>query len=194
MSDSLQHRVTRLDELGKGARYHGGLRTLADIRYIVAHATAGDTFASSMEWLNRDKAGAPKGTPLDKKDRASYTYGIDRDGSIWRAAAPEVVTYHAGDSGFPAMKYPPGNHTSLNRTSLGIAWANRGDGEPLTPEQIESGLWLYRVWMDKLWIPPSRVLGHYEVSPGRKKDPRPAIDMKDWREMLAEFTPPPVVV
>ncbi len=173
MSD-LQSRVTHVDN----AVYHGGERAESDIEIICMHATGGDSFASSMEWLNRPNSDHP----------ASYNYGIDRDGSITRMLPVTVIAYAQGDSAWPSpARYPPGNGgKSINHRTLAIAWANKDDGEELSDEQIESGLWLCRFWMERLPLPPSCVIGHYECSPGRKVDPRSAMAMREWRQMLAE--------
>jgi N-acetyl-anhydromuramyl-L-alanine amidase AmpD len=170
---SRQHRVKRLDN----GKHNGGSRGRDRITLIVAHATAGGTAMSSIKYLN---------STTDKK--ASYHYVIDRDGTIYRMLPVETIAYHAGDSAWPAPKrHPPGNGgASVNPYSIGIAWANDDEGEPLTEDQITSGLWLFRFWMDTLGIPPSRVVGHYEVSPGRKPDPRAAMSMREFRQMLAD--------
>ena len=171
---SYQSRVHILDN----AKWHGKTRTRADIQYVVMHNTVGGSALSSIVYLN--------GTD-DKK--ASYHYVIDRDGGIYRMCRPEVVAYHAGDSAWPRPRhYPPGNGgKSLNAVSLGIAWANQGDGEALTTAQITSALWLCGVFAGPGKIPFDHVLGHYEVSPGRKVDPRPAMEMDSWRAMLTAY-------
>jgi N-acetylmuramoyl-L-alanine amidase len=170
---SLQYRVVALDN----ARWHGGTRPRSDIKYVVMHDTVGGSARSSMNYLN---------TTTDKK--ASYHYIIERDGTIYRMCRPEVVAYHAGDSAWPdPVHYPPGNSGhSVNTVSLGIAFANNGDGEKLTPSQIESGLWLCSVFVGPGKIPIQHVLAHKEVSPGRKTDPT-SISIDAWRAMLVAY-------
>ena len=119
---SLQSRVVPLNN----ARYHGARRSPHDINLIVMHCTAGASALSSIGYLNRPNAEAP----------ASYHYVIDRDGTIYRHCPPDTVAYHAGDSAFPPDPAKPKQGTTVNTRSLGIAWANRNDGEPLTDEQI----------------------------------------------------------
>lgn len=148
------------------------------------HCTAGASASSSMSWMNRL---GPSGNPLPRNQVASYHYIIDRDGIIYRMAPVTLVAYHAGDSAFPADKSRALQGKSLNTRSIGIAWANLNNGEPLTEQQIESGLWLCKVWMDQAGVPLSRIVGHYEVSPGRKSDPKPAIAMSRWREMVRSY-------
>lgn len=170
---SYQDRVIHLDN----ARYHGGHRTPQDIDLIVMHATAGESAMSSIEWLNRPQSDDP----------ASYHYLIERDGTIYRMCPIDMVAWHAGDSAWPTpIPYPPGNGGhSVNHRSIGIAWANQNDGEPLTNDQIVSAHWLVRVFLAQLDRGPDCVVGHYEISPGRKTDPRPAIDLDAWRDMVS---------
>lgn len=178
---SRQHLVTRLDD----ARYHGGARAIEDIWYLIAHATGGaHPFAISQEWQNRDLDPEEKKGP---KGKTSYHYGIDRDGSITRATPINIIAYSNGDSGWPAKQWKlGGNKSSLNPRAIGIAWANDDAGEQLTDEQITSGLWLFSTLMQQIKGSPSRVLGHFEISPGRKVDPRPAVSMREFRQQLAE--------
>lgn len=174
-----QDRVQWLDK----ARWHGPSRFLEQIEYLIAHDNEGDSFLSSVNYLN---------TTEDKK--ASYNYGIERDGRILRMLPVNIEAWACGDSDWPrpipaTKENPdrPNGGRSLNRKSMSICWANKGDGtEDLTAEQLESGLWLFRFWMDKLDIPPSKVLGHYEISPVRKHDPLPAMEMGEWRRQLSE--------
>lgn len=173
---SLQDRVTRLDN----AVHNGGLRP-GSPTMIIMHATDGDSARSSITYLN---------TTADKQ--ASYHYLIDRDGSILRMLAPTQIAYHAGDSAWPnptpaTPQNPdrPNGGKSVNRTSIGIAWANKG--EPLTDAQLESALWLAGTFATQYRIPVERVRGHYEVSPGRKPDPMPAMDMDEFRALLTHY-------
>lgn len=175
---SLQDRVVRRDD----ARWHGGLRQ-ARPTMILGHGTEGPDDADGViRYLN---------TTTTKK--ASYTYLISRDGTIVRMTPPNVIAYHGGDSGWPnpkraSAKNPrPHGGLSLNGIALGIAWCNRGDGEPLTPAQIESGLWLYGVFLVSDRIAIDRCRMHYEVSPGRKSDPLPAMPGDTWRELLTAY-------
>lgn len=181
---SLQSRVRRLDN----ARYHGGARAMSAIDTIVMHATAGESAESSIGWLNRTNK---DGSAIEPANRASYHYLIDRNGAILRTLPVTTIAYHAGYSGWPnPPKWPkPANApaVSVNTHSVGIAWANRDNGEPLTPEQIRSALWLCGVYCRDESVSVERVLGHYEVSPGRKVDPKLAMLMSAWRESLAAY-------
>lgn len=175
---SMQSRVVHDDN----AVHHGGLFAARPL-YLLVHGAEAPWDAVGVEhYLNT----------TDEKE-ASYHYLMDRGGPIHRMTPTTLVAYHAGDSSWPSPRVAtlenqrPHGGLSLNRSALGIAWCNRGDGEPLTAAQVESGLWLCAVLMDDHRIPVERVLGHYEVSPGRKRDPRPAMDMAVWRSKLASY-------
>lgn len=171
----MQSLVVRLDN----ALHHGARRTV-EPSMIVIHTTDGDSALSSIQYLN---------TTRDKI--ASYHYVVDRDGKMYRMTDPNFVAYHAGDSKWPdpiratqANPKPNGGH-SVNNCSLGVAWANRG--EPLTTQQIASGLWLCSLFHEMYDIEIARILGHYEVAPGRKTDPMPAMEMNHWRELVTQY-------
>jgi len=178
MSDvNLQSRVKILDN----AVHHGGARP-ADPSLIVWHGTEGDSAMSSIEYLN---------TTTDKS--ASYTYVIERDGIMYRMTSPALVAWHAGDSAWPhpvvatAGNQKPNGGRSVNAISLGVAFANKGDGEPLTLEQRASGLWLAKVYIARFDIPIALNLIHAEVSPGRKTDTLSFMTGDQWRAALTEY-------
>lgn len=186
---SLQSRVTRLDN----ARYHGGPRDLSGVRYFIVHKTASDktsTASGIIAWMNshlRARENPPR--------KVSYHYVIDRDGSIWRMLAPENIAYACGDSAWPdpvraTPENPrkPNGGRSLNRVSISAALVNDNVGEPITPRALESLEWLTHFWINDRRVSirgPSSVLGHYEISPGRKFDPL-KLDMRDYRALLAD--------
>ena len=170
MTESLQHRVKKLDN----AKFHGGKRPMSKVDLIVMHCTAGGSAMSSIDYMNTSAG-------------VSYHYVIDRDGTIYRMLDVQYVGYHAGDSAFPADPSKKTQGGSVNRRSIGISWANRNDGEQITEKQIESALWLCGVFVKRDGISIENVVGHNEVSPGRKSDPGPAINMDTWRAKLAEY-------
>ncbi|MCU1384988.1 MAG: hypothetical protein JWL71_3685 [Acidobacteria bacterium] len=173
---SLQDRVTRLDN----ARWHGGPFTKPRTM-IVMHINDGDTFASSIEYLN---------TTTDKK--ASYHYGIEKDGRILRMTDSGIIAWHAGDSAWPnPVRATAGNPdrpnggASVNDHAFGFCWASRGEAP--TDAQLESAFWLCDFFMGLHGIALDMVRGHDEVAPGRKQDPLPAIDMNEFRALLATY-------
>lgn len=176
MTDSLQSRVTILDN----AAHHGGTRS-ADPSMIVWHSTRSRMTAREIiGYLN------------STSDRtASYGYLIDRDGGIVRMTSPSLVAWHAGDSAWPhpipgdgTEECRPNGGKSLNAISLGFAFCtDDANGEQPTDLQIESALWLAKVYMARFDIPPSLNVAHKEVSPGRKTDPI-GFDMSAWRSRI----------
>ena len=185
---SLQHLVRAGD-----ARYKGDIRRRESITHIVWHCTAGDRASEAYSWLNRPASDHP----------ASYHYLISNDRvetcEIIRMAPIDRITYHAGRSGWPnPPAWPAPWHElhvpSLNPVSIGISWANDNgtdrdlSDDPLTPWQIEAGLWLGVTMMH---LCPNVTIGynrgHCEVSPGRKTDPLTrVVNMDWWRELLRE--------
>lgn len=121
----------------------------------------------------------------DKK--ASYHDIIDRDGSVLRMVPDDMVANHAGDSGWPnPRRATPGNQKpnggSVNAESIGIAWAHQSG--PLTAAQIATAIELVRGYRARYGIPLSNVVGHDEVSPGRKTDPQAAMPIASFRALL----------
>lgn len=157
------------------SRYRG--RGTLTQKYLVWHCTAGGTAQSSREWLNRPN--------VPRNKQASYHYIIDRDGTIYRHTPLEAIAFHAGASQWPV---PPGGvqpRQSLNGVSLGIAFANRNDGEAITEAQRASALWLAVTLMKRFNIPWQHNLGHREIAPSRKTDPLPTVlPMPAWRQAI----------
>lgn len=169
---SLQYRVKE----GDFPRYHGGTRVKAP-KGIIIHCTAGDTVAGAVGWMNRILKNGEGG-------KTSYDYLIEKDGTIVTMGRAKVITYHAGKSRWHSL---PSRFGSLNHCTLGIAFANDNGSDnnphddPLTIAQIESCTWLCCVMIEKFpTITVPHILGHIEVSPGRKFDPLPRILNMDW--------------
>lgn len=186
MIGNLQSRVKVFDD----AVHHGGERGAGPAMLIWHSIRDRGNAAAVRRYLNSTK-----------EKVASYHYLIDRDGSIERMCRPEWVAYHAGDSAWPHPKVGDGtegcrpNGKSVNAISLGFAFCTDDDGANNRDEggggdderpnllQLESGLWLAKVYMTRYDIPPSLNLGHREVSPGRKTDPI-GLDMNEWRRQI----------
>lgn len=172
--------VTRLDN----ALWHDGPRSLVEVSLFVWHTTRSrESFRDSMHYLN---------TTTEKK--ASYHYGIERDGEIIRMLPVEKTAWACGDSAWPhpipgdgTEECRPNHGASVNKISISACWAN-DDSEKLTVQQIAAGLWLSKVYWARLNIPVSHFLGHKEVSPRRKVDPN-AVDftMDGFRRQLSAF-------
>ena len=165
------------------SRYRG--KGTPKVKYLLWHCTAGASAQSSREWLNRRNE---DGTDLPPAKRASYSYIIDHDGTIYRHTPLTHIANHAGKSQYPVPASGVQAGKSMNGTSLGIAFANMNDGTPLTAAQLKSARWLAATLMKRFSVPASHNLGHLEVAPGRKTDPRPdTLNMDYWRNECAKL-------
>jgi N-acetylmuramoyl-L-alanine amidase len=134
-------------------------------RLIVIHATVG-TDAGDLEWLRSPTSGV------------SYHYLVQRTGAIHRLVHPERRAWHAGDSVWRGVR-------DVNDYSIGIGLSNLGGGEPYTEAQYGAAGWLCSVFKREFGIGFEQIVGHYHVSPGRKKDP---FESFEWGRLFARMT------
>lgn len=171
MIEDRQNRVVHCDD----AAYHGGPRKSA-VDTIVIHSTMGHGAAEARAWDNRPNNPNP----------ASYHYIVDRDGAIYRTVPPNVVAWHAGESALPPVPARPIPEALwINHRSLGIAFAGDINDDSngwlfASDEQMVSAYWLTAWACATFNVSPARVLGHREVAPGRKFDPRPGYLVMPW--------------
>ena len=92
----------------------------------------------------------------------SAHYLIGRDGTVYQLVADKNVAYHAG------ISRVPDGRTGVNEFSLGIEMINTKAGE-FTAEQYGALNGLLSLLKNKYDI--RYVLGHNQISPGRKDDP-----------------------
>lgn len=115
---------------------------------VVIHATAGGSATSSISWL--------------QKIGLSYHYIIERNGTVYKCAPISRVAFHAGKSFGP-------EGPNVNDYSIGIALANRNDGEPYTQAQMDA----LRDLLAAIKTPGlTWITTHYLIAPGRKNDPK----------------------
>lgn len=166
-------------------------------RFLVMHFTSGATALSSIDFWRKPEA---KG--------AEAHLVIDRDGTVLQIRPFNQGTDHAGGRGKSAWTDPNTGITynGLNSCSIGIEFANAGDSpalarrytklpllrakhknggpiaewEQYTPEQIRSGLEVAKALVQRYNL--DDLIGHEDVSPGRKNDPGPAFPMAQFRE------------
>lgn len=103
-----------------------------------------------------------------KSVRASAHYLISRDGKIFNLVNDENVAWHAGKSSMPESGKEIGG--SVNDFSIGIELVG-GDWVGFTDIQYDALEFLCRHLNIKHKIPMKNILGHCQVSPGRKIDP-----------------------
>ncbi|POA98652.1 N-acetylmuramoyl-L-alanine amidase [Chromobacterium sinusclupearum] len=154
------------------------------VRTLVFHYTAVD-YPTSLRLLT------------DAQYRASAHYLVPDAQTLARKPAvlrlvPEARrAWHAGDSYWQGVRY-------LNTSSIGIEIVNLGYP---SPQQDEWPL-MQRTWFDfseeqiallgrlasdivaRHQIPPSNVVGHADISPGRKVDPGPRFP---WERLYRDF-------
>jgi hypothetical protein len=125
----------------------------------IIHYTAGASAKSSVDWF------------ADPRARASAHFVIGRDGRVWRCVKLTEAAWHAGRAESPWGR-------DVNRHSIGIELANwgnkKGEFEPFPEAQLvalEQLLERLKSW--GYGEAASNLLGHNEVSPGRKIDPGP---------------------
>lgn len=119
--------------------------------YIILHYTAMDTAQAAIERLC-----APE-------HEVSAHYVVDAFGQVTQLVDDRQRAWHAGRS------YWRGE-TDLNSHSIGIELANTGF-QPFSMLQIDSLIKLLHAVMSRWRIPPQNVLGHSDISLGRKTDP-----------------------
>ncbi len=129
------------------------------IDVIVLHATATDTLADTFYYLIEKEGDA----------RVSSHYVIDRDGTVYRLVPDEKRAWHAGISAWGDIQ------SDMNSHSIGIEFQCPAAGErafvEFTSEQIDVGIRLCQILMEKYNIQPQNVVAHSDIAPGRKFDP-----------------------
>jgi N-acetylmuramoyl-L-alanine amidase len=149
-------------------------RGAARVRFVVIHGT----------WMADDRAALDRLT--DEASEVSAHYLITRAGELIQMVSEDDTAWHAGKSSWQGVE-------GLNAHSIGIELGNRGDGggegaspvsevEPYTEAQYATLITLLRNIMARHpAVTPANVLGHSEISPGRKTDPGAHFD---WARLV----------
>lgn len=166
--------------------------------YLVMHYTAGRSARESIKWL------------CDPRAKASAHVVIARDGKVTQLVPFDTVAWHAGRSAWEGRtglnRWSIGieldNGGRLVRRN-GAWWHWTGDRKypdrevleathrheshvsgwhVYTIEQIEAALELSSALVAEYGL--RDVLGHDDISPGRKSDPGPAFPMESFRARL----------
>lgn len=98
-----------------------------------------------------------------KRSYASAHCLIGRKGELWLTVPEDRQAYHAGKSEYNGLK-------NWNQWSYGVEWIGTKDSG-FTKAQYTTAAKLHYRLMKEYGIPPSMVVGHETVSPGRKFDP-----------------------
>ncbi len=121
------------------------------IDMLLLHYTGMDDDMQALSWL------------CNAQSEVSSHYYVHRNGDIIQLVDESNRAWHAGLSFWKG-------ETDINSCSIGIEIANAGS-EEFSAEQMASVLMLCRDIIERHNIPAHRVLGHSDVSPGRKIDP-----------------------
>lgn len=163
--------------------------------YLVIHYTAGRDARESIDWLSNRRA------------QASAHIVIDRDGEVTQLVPFDAVAWHAGQSSWEgrvglnrcSIGIELDNPGRLIRRN-GQWWhwtgsrryderdvleaTHRNESSPAgwhvyAPEQLESALAVASALVSEYGL--KDVVGHDDISPGRKSDPGPAFPMESFR-------------
>jgi LysM repeat protein len=137
-----------------------------NITTIVVHATANSTLIGVISWFQSPTA------------YVSAHYVISKDGKIVQMVKDGDRAWHAGKSEWRGVP-------NVNDYGLGIELVNLNDGQDPYPEaQYQSLVKLCQALVHKYDIPTEDIVGHYQISPGRKTDPR-GLDLNQLRQAVA---------
>jgi N-acetylmuramoyl-L-alanine amidase len=137
-----------------------------DITAITIHATANTTLQGVIDWFNNPNA------------KVSAHYTIGKDGKIVQHVRDLDRAWHAGVSEWKGRP-------SCNDYCLGIELVNLNDGQDPYPEaqhQSNVALCAYLCYQYKISV--DDIMGHYDIAPRRKTDPR-NYDMDRLRREVA---------
>lgn len=99
------------------------------------------------------------------KSEVSSHYIVGKDGVVVQMVNDYLRANHAGIGKW-------GNTNDLNSSSIGIELDNNGINQPFTDAQIKSLLALLDALKKRYNIPTANFIGHADIAPGRKNDPK----------------------
>ena len=131
-------------------------RLKKDIKFVIIHYTG---MQSEIESIKRLK---------NPRYKVSCHYVVNRRGKITQMVKDRNIAWHAGKSKW-------GKFSNLNKNSIGIELINRGHKfgyENFSQKQIKSLIKLCKFLKKKYSIKKENFLGHSDIAPLRKIDPR----------------------
>lgn len=129
---------------------------------VVIHYTSNDTAAHSLNTLTSPER------------RVSAHYLIARDGTLYQLVPESRRAWHAGQSYWAGL-------TDVNSASIGIELDNNGQ-EAYDEAQLKTLEGLLQELRVRYRIKSENIVGHSDVSPGRKIDPGPYFP---WQRLAA---------
>ena len=139
----------------------------AAIDCLVFHYTGMASAAAAIERL------------CDPAARVSAHYVVDEAGVVTGLVAEDYRAWHAGISMWEGRQ-------GLNDVSIGIEVVNPGHEfgyRPFPPPQVVALIELAREILARHNIPPTRVVGHSDIAPDRKRDPG---ELFPWPRLASE--------
>lgn len=130
--------------------------------YIIIHYTAASTASSAISWM------------VSPQSKVSAHLHLDRDGNFVQLVPFNKVAWHAGKSEWKGIN-------GMNSHSIGIELQNTGTQE-YTKAQMDALANVCKSLFDAYHI--KEILGHSDVSPGRKTDPGKQFNMVWLREQV----------
>ncbi len=155
---------TRLDHRWVPAVNFGDRRDGKAADILLLHYTGMTSADVARDWL------------VCAQSNVSCHYLIDEAGEITQMVAEDKRAWHAGKGCWKG-------ESDINSRSIGIEIHNighNGDYPDFTDAQMAAVIALSRDIIERHGIAPERVLGHADVSPGRKLDPG---EKFDWRAL-----------
>jgi len=135
---------------------HGGIITP---KYTIIHYTASSTAEGAITWMQ------------SKQSKVAAHLHIDRMGNVVQLLPLNVRGYHAGVSEWKGI-------IGMNSCSIGIELQNTGSQE-YTPIQLQQNIDVCKAL--NISYPIKEILGHSDISPGRKTDPGKQFPMDKLR-------------
>mgnify|MGYP001558695446 CR=1 FL=1 len=141
-----------------------------DVTCIVLHATATEGIDSPLRELCDPK-------PKTPEKRVSAHYLIGKDGRILHLVHETNVAWHAGVSAWKGR-------IGVNNFSIGIELVNLNNGaDPYPKPQLDACAGLVLAICQERGVHTDDVIGHLNVAPGRKDDPK-GLDLVAFRKRL----------
>ena len=146
-------------EMRKTPNKSKALRDNSTVDTVIIHYTGSMSTEGTLSWFGNSDA------------KVSAHYVISRSGRVFQYENWRTVLWHAGKSEW-------NGRSGLNRTSIGIELV----GTYHSGFEVKQMSALCRVLRELYTVLPIKyVLGHEQVSPGRKTDPGPAFNWSHVR-------------
>ncbi len=200
--------IKSLDEIPFVEATHYGTGRKKPISMVILHYTAGGSMAGTVNYFARSES--PKVSAnyiVDRKENSGKKFPdgvvqmVNLNDRAWHAGRSEwqgKKWLNAVSCGVEIANYGPlAKKGNRFLTWSGSKYSSRypepiliGDQywEPYSDFQYETVAALCALLMEKFpEITVDRILGHSDVSPGRKIDPGPAWDWKKFRSLLRNY-------